>query len=453
MNRRNILHLLPLLGAGLAAFPEKGRARGKRPRELGLVYLDGIRAGIRKIRETESENLLRAAEAIARVRKNGGNCFCQWETGHSFDGDLFPGRHGDTDLFLLGYTMAKPSVAPKSGDLLLINVIRQPLDDPRGKGLFVIGGPNPWGADTIQRDQLTEANRALTIRAHSDIWIEFHYTPYGALVPLPKEEVPLGPTTAAYGMVTYWAMVADAARLLSRDSFSVAVKGDEPPLSGNAKRMNTEKPLGGQYFEESLRQLDRIGEEMGVIRRITRAIADTLSAKGKLYVYSGRRESLAGEANQKRGGLALINTTSADDSKFAGTAKDFMIMGIYQPDDATDLKMLDTYRSLGMKIASIGPVTRDGKTPPGRSVPNETDFHLGWMTDTYGLFALPGMSRKICPTSGLLVNILFWTTMVQLAEEIMRYTGNTPAVLSTGAVVGGAEQRKRAAELVKTRGY
>jgi hypothetical protein len=75
------------------------------------------------------------------------------------------------------------------------------------------------------------------------------------------------------------------------------------------------------------------------------------------------------------------------------------------------------------------------------------------MMDTYGLFALPGADRKICPTSGLLVNVLFWTTMVQLAEEIMRYTGNTPAVLSTGAVVGGAEQRKRAGGLVKTRGY
>ncbi|MHB9027300.1 MAG: phosphoheptose isomerase family protein [Candidatus Latescibacterota bacterium] len=453
MNRRNALQLLSLLGAGLAAIPEAGYARGKRPRELGLIYLDGIRAGIRKIRETESENLLRAAAAIAKVRKSGGNCFCQWETGHSFDGDLFPGRHGDTDLFMLGYTMAKPAVAPKSGDLLLVNVIRQPLDDPRGKGLFVIGGPNPWGADTVQRDQLTEANKALTIRAHSDIWIEFHYTPYGALVPLPKEEIPLGPTTAAYGMVTYWAMVADAARLLARDGSPIAVKGDEPRLVDNANRVSPEKPLGGQYFEESLRQIGRIEEEMGVIRRVTRAIADTISAKGKLYVYSGHREALAGEANQKRGGLALINTTSPEDAKFAGTAQDFMIMGIYQPDDATDLKMLDKFRGLGMKIASIGPVTRDGKTPPGRSIPNEADFHLGWMMDTYGLFALPGVDRKICPTSGLLVNVMFWTTMVQLAEEIMRYTGNAPAVLSTGAVVGGAEQRKRAAELVKARGY
>ncbi len=334
-----------------------------------------------------------------------------------------------------------------------MNVIRQPLDNPRDKGLFVIGGPNPWCADTIQRDQLTEANRALKIRDHSDIWIEFHYTPYGALVPLPKEEVPLGPTTAAYGMVTYWAMVADAVRLLAHDGFTVAVKGDEPPLREDAARLDPGKPLGGRYFEECLRRIGRIEEETSVIRRVARGIYGCLTAGGKLYVYSGRREALAGEANQKRGGLALINATYADDSKFSGTSKDFMIMGIYQPDDATDLKMLDTYRGMGMKIASIGPVTRDGKNPTGRSVPNEADFHLGWMMDTYGIFALPGLQRKICPVSGFLVNVMFWTVMVQLAEEIMRYTGKTPAVLSTGAVTGGGEQRKRAAELVKERGY
>ena len=88
-----------------------------------------------------------------------------------------------------------------------------------------------------------------------------------------------------------------------------------------------------------------------------------------------------------------------------------------------------------------------------RIFPGETDFHLGLMCDTYGLFAIPGVDKKICPTSGLLVNLLFWTTIIQIAEEIMLRTGDTPAVLSTGALKGGGDQRRRRMEMVRIRGY
>ena len=75
------------------------------------------------------------------------------------------------------------------------------------------------------------------------------------------------------------------------------------------------------------------------------------------------------------------------------------------------------------------------------------------MSDTYGLFAVPSVSRKVAPTSGLMVNLIFWSVVIQLAEEIMDRTGNTPGVLSTGAIIGGSEQRNRRIDLAKRRGY
>jgi hypothetical protein len=418
-----------------------------------MEYVEGVRKGIETIRDTEMEHIHEASAAIARTKKAGGTCFYQWETDHTIEGDMFPDRTGDTDLFVMGYTMGKPAAEPKAGDLLLVNVIRAPLDDPRAKGIFVIGGPNPWCADTLQYDELTEANKKLKVREYSDIWINLPYTRYGSLIPLPGEEVPLGPTPGAYGMTTCWAMVADAVRLLARDGVRVAVRGDEPPLGGKAGYERLDRPLAERYFAESLRRIERIADELEPVRRIAAGAADRILAGGKLYVYSRYREALSAEANQRRGGLALINATWSGDAKFSGTDKDFLIMGITRPDDPADLAMLDRCRSAGMKIAAIGPATRDSKKPSGRTVPAEADWRLGRMCDTYGLFAVPGLERKVCPTSGLFVNVMFWTVAVQLAEEIIRRTGNSPAVLSTGAVVGGAEQRARANELVKKRGY
>jgi hypothetical protein len=406
-----------------------------------------------RIRSSELDNLLEASYHIAQTFKSGGTCFCQWETGHSIDGDMFPDRPGDPEIFTMGYTMGTPSVEPKAGDLLLVNVLRQPLEDPRKKGIFVIGGPTPWCADTEHTELLTEENQKLKIKMYSDIWIETYITTLGAIMWLPGETAPIGPTSGALGMVTYWAMIADAVRLLARDGVVVKVKGDEPKLGEKAPYVNLNMPLAEGYFAESMKQTGQIEAETGMVKRIASASVDSILSGGKLYVYSRYREALSAEANGKRGGLALINITHADDKNFKGSGKDFMIMGIYKPDDEVDIQMLEKFRKTGMKIASIGPATRDGRSPDGRSIARETDFHLGLMCDTYGIFAVPGIERKVCPTSGLLVNIMFWATAIEIAEEIIRRTGNTPGVLSTGALRGGSEQRARRMDMVRFRGY
>ncbi|MFC1693057.1 hypothetical protein ACFL1R_06095 [Candidatus Latescibacterota bacterium] len=453
MKRRDAVKTIPVFGMSVLEFLDTAFAMKRVSQPLCLEYLARVKKIIKKIQSTESDNLLEASYQIARTHKNGGNCFCQWETGHSFDGDMFPGRHGDPEIFTMGYTMGTPSVEPKRGDLLIINVLRKPLEDPRKKGIFVIGGPTPWCADTERTDLLTETNQKLKIKKYSDIWINTHITTLGALMWLPGETAPLGPTSGALGMVTYWAMIADAVRVLARDGVSLNVKGDEPELGKNSPFVSLTNPLAEDYFEQSLRQISQIEAEIGTVKLIAEAAVDRILSGGKLWVYSRYHEALSAEARGKRGGLALINTTDTRDKNFKANGKDFMIMGIYQPDDEVDLQKLQEFRKFGMKVASIGPVTRDGIIPQGRTVPKETDMHLGLMCDTYGLFAVPGIEKKVCPTSGLLVNLMFWATIIRIAEEIIKRTGNTPGVLSTGALKGGGEQRRKRTEMVKIRGY
>lgn len=453
VNRREALRALSMLGAGLALPLRSAEAAGKKPVSLDTAYLGGIRDGIATIRDTSMDAIHAASEAVARTRKNGGTCFYQWETTHTIEGDMFPDRPGDTDLFVMGYTMGKPAVEPKKGDLLFVNVIRAPLEDPRAKGIFVVGGPNPWCADTIQNGELVEANKQLVVKKYSDIWIDMPYTRYGSLLPLPGEEVPLGPTPALYGAVTAWSVVADAVRLLARDGVPVRVKGGEPPLGNGMKRERLDRPLAEKYFAATFDAIDRIGKDIGIIRRAASEAADRILSGGRLYAYSRYRESLSAEANQRRGGLALINATWSDDPNFKGTGKDFMVMGVYRPDDPEDIAMFDRCHAAGMKVAVLGPPTLAGERPAGRSVPREADFHMADGCDTYGLFALPCLERRICPISGFAVAAAFWTFAAALADEIIARTGNAPGVLSTGAVVGGAEQRTRANGLVKTRGY
>src|SRR3989339_1993560 len=179
MKRREVLKLIPITGASavlsgnIHADEDK---RGEKP--LGLRYIDGVTELFSQIRTNQTGNLLEASWRITETYKNGNTCFCQWETGHSFDGDIYPDRPGNTDIFTLGYTMVRTPEPPKKGDLFLVNVIRQPLEAPREKGIFVIGGPNPWCYDTDHPELLTEANRNLKVRMYSNIWIETYVNRY-----------------------------------------------------------------------------------------------------------------------------------------------------------------------------------------------------------------------------------------------------------------------------------
>ena len=84
---------------------------------------------------------------------------------------------------------------------------------------------------------------------------------------------------------------------------------------------------------------------------------------------------------------------------------------------------------------------------------DETLLHAGKMCDTYGLFALPGFEQRICPTSGVLLDQLYWTTMMEVVEEYMNRTGDVPGVYLSGALKGGMEHLYRMNELYSAGEY
>jgi hypothetical protein len=256
----------------------------------------------------------------------------------------------------------------------------------------------------------------------------------GAQVRIPGSYAPHGPESGPLCGTIFWMMLADACRLLAREGKPVKVKGDEPPLDAKTPRVSLDAPLLGGYFDEVMRELDMIGMELGNIRKMASLAVDSLLAGGSVYFYSRYPECLAAEAVGRRGGFAFAKGLS-DQTPVKGTPKDCVIMGTFAPDDETDLKNLDRFKSLGMKTASIGPLTRDLRIPDGRAIFKETGVHIGRMMDTCGLFALPGLERKICPTSGILATALLWTMSTEIAYQVIERTGgNVPGIYFNGAI-------------------
>lgn len=474
MNRRSVLKAIPFAAAaGLAEHPAKAAIEAEDNRPLGLRYLERVRGMLDRIRNLESDNLLEAAYHVARSVKNGNKCYNSWDMGHNTVFDLFPERNGDPGLFANSFD---PEKAQK-GDTLLLSMVGKPIDDPRKKGVSVIGAPAPWSAETPHPEMLIDEQQLLKYRYFCDIWIDTGITTEGAIMEIPGESVKMGAVSGAMGLMTFWMINADAVRVLARDGVAVKVNGNEPEIKFEPhvpysfvpeynKPVSLEKPLGREYFDIAMRQLKAIESEFGTVNSIAGMVVDTLLSGGQIFNYSRYQRSLCDEAQNRRGGLLFnrglfegekglesVRQHLREDHRDKVTNKDMVIMGIFQPDDPVDLKNLRELRKIGAKVASIGASTKDGEVPDGDTIPKLTDAHLGMMCNSYGLFAVPGVNRKICPTSGLLLNQMFYAVQMQIAEKIRARTGNNPRIDANAATKGGVEKRKLDFEIIRMRNY
>ena len=458
MKRRDTFSLIPLAIAGMGGIAGKAAAQEKPhlpprphgPGPLTLRYSKNVTKMLKWVRETQMENILEGAYALARTYKKGRRIWSCWDLGHTSEADLFPGRNAQPDMLTVGYDEKKV----RDGDLVLANFPwpRGYIEDLEKRDLFIIGGPCPWGGDVKGYEHIVPDIRRLKIRPFADIWIETNVDHIGAQVKIPGSPSPLGPESGPLNGTILWMMIADACRILARDGVKVKVKGDEPELKGdNVPWVNLDRPLMDDYFEEILRQLELIGSELGEIRKMAAMAVDTLLGGGNVYFYSRYFPALAGEAAGRRGGFLFARGVA--DGNIQGTSKDCVIMGTYKPDDEADLKNLDDFKKRGMRIASIGPVSRNAVLPEGRAVYKETEAHAGRMCDTYGMFAIPGFDQKVCPTSGSLATSILWEMSTELCLEMIRRTGNVPAIHFNGALTWAASYNTRVRGLMLERGY
>lgn len=471
MKRRDAMRLVPLSIAGVTGMANRVSAknmRGLAPEAgtgspLAVQYTCKVQERLTWIRENQSESLMEAAYAIARTVENGGQCYqVSWDAGHT-ESDSWDGRNGEPDIFSTSFDIKKA----KKGDLLMTCGQNRDVEEAKKKGVFIIGAPSSWSGDARYPELLRDDVRALTVRPYSDIFIENNATTLGGVINVPGMPAPIGPVSGIVGKTTIWMMLADACRILARRGISRSVKGDEPKLKGDnvdyrnfAGWVKLTEPLMDDYFNEVITQLRMVMAEYGTIKRIASMAVDSILDGGIIYGYS-LHNSIAGEASTRRSGLVITEGVYASNldspekrRNFKGTSRDFAIMGITKPDDETDLAFLDMFSEHGMKVASLGAMTRSLAVPEGRTVPGETDAHAGRMCDTYGLFAVPGFDRRICPTSGVVLDHLFWCTMMEVVDQFMERTGgDIPGVYFSGALKGGMEHLFKMRSTYIDRGY
>lgn len=457
MKRRDTFRLIPLTFAGIGSFAEPALpvkkenllAQGKR-NPSAMTYVSTVMKMLRRVRAAHSENILEAAYAITRTLMLSDTCWSYWDHGHTHSADSFPGRDGDPGIITIGYDSTKS----KSDDLILVSYPfgKDIYDDIIQKKLFLIGGPSPVSGDCIGAENNIPSVQELRIRKLAKIWIDTGITSTGAVVNIPGSPAPLGPVSGPVYLTIWWMMIADACRILSQLGRQFNVEGSEGILSGSSVLwVNLDNPLLDDYFDRVMMQMELLGSEIGEMRKMAVMAAETLTTGGTVYFYSRNSQSLSSEATGRRGGFGFAK--GLYNGNIQGSKKDMVIMGITRPDDPDDLTNLKKMRDLGMRTASIGPLTSGAQVPDSATVPKSTDVHVGRFYDTYGLYAIPGFDKKVCPTSGIMNITALWAISVEIAMEIIRRTGNTPGIYYSGSLTWGGAHNTQMRKVVDERGY
>ena len=456
MKRREMLRLFPFTAAGIAGIYDSALAFGGPEKHGGklaspdaMTYIDTVIEMLTWIRENQAENILEAAYAVARTARNGRTCWSHWDQGHTASADTFEGREGFPQIMETGYDVKKS----KKGDMVLASFAdgSEMIEDIAKKDIFMVGGPSPVSGDCLEAYNNIKNVRESRFRPNADIWIETRITSTGAVVQVPGSPAPLGPVSGPIYLTILWAILADASRVLSIEGEKVTVSGDSPKLKGDGvKWVSLADPLTDNLFATVIRQMKLLGSERGQMRILAEKAAATLVSGGSVYGYSRREESIATEWYHRRGGFGFPKM--AHEGNIEGESGDMVIMGITEPDNPVDLKSMKAFRERGMKIASIGPVT-DGGIPDGDTVPKLSDVHVGRSYDTQGIFAIPGIDRKVCPTSGIMNVTALWAASVEIAMALIRNTGNTPGIHYSGSLLWGGEHNGQMRQILNERGY
>ena len=402
-----MLRVIPLTAAGFAGTARNGMTQetvnrpvseGK-PESMALRYLHASRDKLRWMHENQAAFLMEGAYAIAATVKRGGHCWSNWNMGHNTGFDLYPERNGEPEMFTVGYNAEKAV----KGDLLLMSYYSGSMEDVVKKGVFVIGGPDPYSLDGHGEEPFRSDLVNARFRQYANLWIDTGMTRADGALEIPGSKSRICPVSPVLGMTSFWMMMADACRILARDGSVVKVMGDEPPLSNEPVQsweinalVSLDQPLMERYFQRLMEQQAAIEAEMGKIHKAAALVVDTVLGGGVAYCYSRARNQLAVEGNTRRGGLAIFNGLAdggeEKDFFFINTLvparplskKDCVIMGFTRPDDPVDLDNLGRFRKAGMKIVSIGPLTprlqnsRRADRPEGNRYPYRADVRCLW---------------------------------------------------------------------------
>lgn len=420
----------------------------------GVQYYERVTAMWDALSTTELPLLAQAADHGAASLKNKGKLYCIIVGGHMHLAELRQGRAGNPD-YLHNWSRHIPPErfdAAGKGDFILFDYPMPFIRAARDRGAFTVGLRVPYypnqttpkgvlamndiAVNPVFKDVLLpEECASVTLTSHAPFTDGLLYVP----------EIPAVRALGSSPQGTfnlYWMLTAEIA---SRHVGGAA-------MGSTAKAQEFMKILKGRGA--------KIRANLTLIDTVARFMTEAV-AKGARYwnfaVYGSDDNaklepwSIMVEENTNRAsGLALSKVLKQEDISQKAKAGDFVFVASETSDEPTNIAGARALKQAGLKVIYIGPKT-DGST--GDDLSRIADWHIDTFSpEREGVVTIPGMDKKVCPTTGVLYALAQNMVNGQFISHMIQ-DNMTPLLFMGLHLIGGMAYYNVVEGLFEKRGY
>ncbi len=411
-SRREMLRAGAALGAGIAAGSlfnskkadactnKKQTCKWENEYTFGhtILFMDEYHEGTMEILgrlSGEIELVGELSSRAANVIRNGGNVWTSMNIGHMPSTEQKEDRRGSPGIM-------KDSAdfeSMKKGDMVFTNHCTEAVLAARDRGVYVVSVTVNYINNEFRPEGFANPNKDNLMLADVSNEILHSHVPYcQGLVHAPEiPEFTLCPSATTGLGAMHWMLNAELANKLADK------KAKEVDKSAEYLRILTER-------------VAKITEHTHRIREVAVTMARRIRSGGRWFVRSIEHTGLASELNGVASGPMIVNWGDWDATK----EKNVMLISSISPAYPDEVKLAMKKQIEGAYVIGIGPCCLDDLAPSGRLIDIADAGFDNFSPESGGVIKIKDRKDTICPTSGIVGNVIQQMICAQWTDEMVR---------------------------------
>jgi len=450
ISRREMLRKGAALSAGIAAgsFMNTGVSQAECPMKKNqcsweneytfghtVLFMEEYHQGTMEILGRLSGEVTHVGELTSRAAsaiRNGGSVWTSMNIGHMPISEQAETRRGNPGILKSPIMSDKTDFGMlKKGDMVFTTSCSRAVQAARDRGVYVVAVTVNYIDNEFRPRNFTNPNEDnLLLKDVSNDILHSHVPYYQGLVHAPEiPEITICPSTTTGTCTLFWMLNAELANKLA---------------DKNAKEVDK----SAEYIRVVTERVERMKGYMDRIREVAVTMAHRIRAGGTWFVKSIEHPGLASELHWVECGSMIVNNGNWDAAK----EKNVMLINAISPSYPEEIKLALEKQVEGAFVIGIGPGSLDGVAPVGRLIDVADAGFDNDSPESGGVISIKGRADKICPTSGIVGNVIQQMICAQWADEMVR-RGSVPFFFKGVCQQGGVDYNNVMKPISDKRGY
>ena len=338
----------------------------------------------------------RAAEVI----KKGRTVWTSMDDGHMPIAEQKETRRGSPRILRDHKGLNSASFEKlQKGDMVFTNQCNPAVQKVRERGVYVVAVTVNYVDNEFRPPGFTNPNKDnLMLKDVSNEILHSHVPYYQGLVHAPQiPEFTLCPSTTTGSSTLHWMLNAEIANKV----WTGTSKGNERST---------------EYLRVLTERVEKTKEHWPLIREVAVKMTRRIREGGRWFVRSLEHPGFASELSGVASGAMIVNWGDWDATK----AQNVMLINAISPAYVDEINLALEKQVEGAYVIGVGPSSDDGRLPPTRLI-DVTDVGFdNFSPESEGVIQIQGRSGRICPTSGIVGNVIQQMICAQWTDEMVR---------------------------------